>query len=91
MKVILLAAAASLGLAAFGAQAAEEYPTPIYRPMNSSIPTRDVGQGNYASHPGGAVMMHNSGQTAATSIDGFPKFAPSAPAVATAAPVQHHS
>ena len=91
MKIALLATAALLGCATLGARAAEEYPTPIARPVTSSIPTGDVGSTGYNAGTGLAVTMHNSGYTAATAIDGFPKVRPDQPAVAASGAGQHHS
>ena len=85
MKFTLLAATAVTTLAAVAARAEEQYPTPITRPIYSSVPVQDVGGGGAWSKD--TVVTGSGGYTQANGAEGMPA-APIAPR-APSAYVQH--
>ena len=85
MKAILVAAAALIVTAA-GVRAAEEYPTPVARPIMSSVPVLDVSGGGPWSTK--TVVTGNGGYIASGAADHMPVALAPAPA-ATSTLVQH--
>ncbi|WP_158743388.1 hypothetical protein [Acidisphaera sp. L21] len=84
MKYLLFAGTAALGFAAVGAHAQDgqnAYPTPITRPIYSSVPQLDVGGGGPWSKT--MIVTGNGGYTTGGTAQGMPS-EPNAPAAAPA-------
>ncbi len=84
MKAILFATAAVFVTVA-GAHAGEEYPTPVSRPIVSSVPVHDVSGGGAWSAQ--TVVTGNGGYVASTGGESMPTY--QAPAAARPALAQH--